>query len=151
MPYASPFMAAPAWPMYMPSYMPRPLTQSPFLKAQLEELAMRNQDIGPRELEIQRMSQSLNLKALQNARARPATSARGSKSTRRREQAPESASSQLPSKRSQTPSGAPFLRDQRCFSDCGPPTSSQNGASQTMKTVMQGTVKSSLTLLGVIP
>ena len=32
-PYASPFMAPPPWPMYMLSYMPRPLTQLPYLQA----------------------------------------------------------------------------------------------------------------------
>ena len=43
--YASPFVAPPAWPMYMPSCMPRPLTHSSFLQAQFEELARRNHDM----------------------------------------------------------------------------------------------------------
>ena len=66
-PYASPFMAPPAWPMYMPSYMPRPNTQLPFMQAQFEELARRHQDIEARELEVQRMSRTLNLEAVRNA------------------------------------------------------------------------------------
>ena len=44
LPDASPFMAPPAWPMYMASYMPRPLTQPPFIQAQFEELARQNQE-----------------------------------------------------------------------------------------------------------
>ena len=78
-PYASPFMAPPAWPMYMPSYLPRPLSQPPFLQAQFEELARQNQDMEANELEIQRISRSLNLKAV-NARTLLATSARGHRS-----------------------------------------------------------------------
>ena len=38
-PYASALMAPPAWPMYMPSYMPRSLTQQAFMQAEFEELA----------------------------------------------------------------------------------------------------------------
>ena len=55
-PYASPFMAPPVWPMYMPGDIPRPLTQPPFLQAQFEEFARRNQDMEAQELEIQHMS-----------------------------------------------------------------------------------------------
>ena len=40
MPYASTFMAPPAWQMYMP----RPFTQPPFMQAQFEELARQHQD-----------------------------------------------------------------------------------------------------------
>ena len=47
----------PAWLMYMPSYMPRPLTQPPFMQAQFEELARRHQDSGTRA-QFQRMSQT---------------------------------------------------------------------------------------------
>ena len=60
-----------------------------------------------RELEVQQMSRSLNLKAVIKSKSKPATSTRGSKSTKRGEQAPESANSQLASQRCQTPSGAP--------------------------------------------
>ena len=94
-PYVSPIMAPPAWPIYLPSYMPRPLTQLHFLHAHFEELARWNQDMEARELEIQCISRSLNLKAVKNARTRLATSARGNKST------------QLASQQSQTPSGLP--------------------------------------------
>ena len=82
-PYASPFVVPPAWPMYMPnvSYMPRPLTQLPFVQAQFEELARRSQDMEARELEIQRMSRSLNLKSVKKARAKPTTH-RGSRDKR---------------------------------------------------------------------
>ena len=66
-PYASAFMARPAWPMHMPSYMLRPLTQLPFMQAQLEELARQHQDIEARELEVQCMSRTLNLNAVRNA------------------------------------------------------------------------------------
>ena len=105
--YASPFVAPPPWPMYMPnvSYMPRPLTQPPFLQAQFEELARRNQDMEACELEIQRMSRSLNLKAVKKARAKP-TMPRGSRD-KRGEQTPVNVSTQLAPQRSQTPSGAP--------------------------------------------
>ena len=50
-PYASrsPFMAPPPWPMYMPSYMPRPLAKPPYLQAQFEELARQNQDMEAHE------------------------------------------------------------------------------------------------------
>ena len=37
-PYASAFMAPPAWPMYMPSYMPRTPTQQAFMQADLKSL-----------------------------------------------------------------------------------------------------------------
>ena len=110
-PYPSPFVAPTPWPMYMPnvSYMPRPVTRPPFLQAQFEELARRNQDMEARELDIQRMSRSLNLKAVKKATAKP-TTPRGSRD-KRGEQTPVSASSQLAPQRSQTASGAPPLRD----------------------------------------
>ena len=44
-PYTCALMAPPAWPMYMPSYMPRPPTQPPFMQAQFEELARQCKDI----------------------------------------------------------------------------------------------------------
>ena len=54
----------PAWPMYMPSNMPRPLQQPPFLQDQFEELTRQHQDIHVQELELQRMSQTINLNAV---------------------------------------------------------------------------------------
>ena len=77
------------------------------MQAQFEELARHRQDIEARELKVQRMSRTHNLNAVRDARVRSATSIRGSKRTHGKEQAPERASSQLPSYRSQTPSGAP--------------------------------------------
>ena len=38
-PYASAFMAPPAWPMYVPCNMPRPPTQPAFMQAEFKELA----------------------------------------------------------------------------------------------------------------
>ena len=108
-PYASAFIAPPAWPMYMPSCMPRPLTQPTFMQAQFEELARQHQDLEALELEVKRMSRTLNRNAVRNARVRSATSVRGSKRTCGQEQAIECASSQLASQRSQNPSGAPPL------------------------------------------
>ena len=107
MPYASTFMAPPAWPMYinMPSYVPRSLTQPPFMQAQFEELARQREDIEVRELVVQRMSHNLNV--VRNARVRSATSVRGNKCTHDKEQAPGLAGSQSALQRSQTPSGAP--------------------------------------------
>ena len=61
-------MAPPAWPMYMPSYMPRPPTQLPFLQDQFEELPRQHQDIEVRELEVQCMSRTHNLNAVRDAR-----------------------------------------------------------------------------------
>ena len=85
---------------------------------------------------VQRMSQTLNLKAVRNARARPATSTRESKNTHRREQAPQSVSSQLASQLSQIPSGIE-VNDTGVSQTISPPTPSQDGASQTMETVVQ--------------
>ena len=120
-PYASPFVAPPPWPMYMPSvsYMPRPVTQPPFLQAQFEELARRNQDMEARELEIQRMSRSLNLKAVKKARAKP-TMPRGRRD-KRGEQTPVSVSTKLAPQRSQTPSGAPPSGTEEVSQTVAPP------------------------------
>ena len=65
----------------MPSCMPRPLTQPTFMQAQFEELARQHQDIEALELEVKRMSRTLNRNAVRNARVRSATSVRGSKRT----------------------------------------------------------------------
>ena len=101
-PYASAFMAPPAWPMYMPCYMPRPPTQPPFMQAQFEGVPRQRQDLEARELEVQLMSCTHNLNAVRDARVRSATSVRGSKHSREKEQL----ASQLASQRSQPPSGA---------------------------------------------
>ena len=82
-PYASAFMAPPAWPMYMPGCMPRPPTQPPFMQAQFEELIRQRQDIEARDLEvISKLYQTHNLNAVRDDRIRSATSVRGSKHTR---------------------------------------------------------------------
>ena len=60
-PYACALVAPPAWPMFMPSYMPRPPTQPPFMQAQFEELARQCQDIEVQDLEVQRMCPTHNL------------------------------------------------------------------------------------------
>ena len=155
-PYASTFMTPPAWPMYMPSYMPRPPTQLPFMQAQFKELAWQRKDIEARELEVQRMSQTHNLNSVRDARIRSATSVRGNKHTRGKEQAPGHASSQLASQRSQTPLGAPpswmeVISTGISQTVAPPPAGSQDGDSQNVEAMVQDLVKSSLTQLGVIP
>ena len=100
-PYASAFMAPSAWPVYMPSYMPWPM------QAEFEELARQHQDLMARELEVQRMTRTCNLNAVRAAGATTTASVAGSKRSHKKEQAPSKASSQIASRRSQTPSGAP--------------------------------------------
>ena len=75
-PYASAFtfMAPPAWPMYMPSYMPRPPTQQAFMQAEFKELARQR-----RELKVQCMTRPCNLNAVRDARVATATSVTGSR------------------------------------------------------------------------
>ena len=124
-------MPPPAWPMYMPGYLPRPVTHSPFLKAQFEELARRDQEMVVRELEVQCMSRSLNLEAVRKTKFKPATSTRGN--------------SQLASRRS-PPTGI-----EEVSQTVAPPTPSQDGASQDTRTVVQSGTKTSLTQFGVIP
>ena len=131
-------MAPPVWPMYMPSYMPRPLTQPPFLQAHFEELARPCQDIEAQELEVERMSQTHNLNAVRDARVGSATSVRGNKCTRGKEQAPGRAGIQLTSQRSQTPLGAPDsgieVISMGISQTFAPPTTSQVRARQNMET-----------------
>ena len=43
MPYTSAYMAPPAWPMHMPSYLPRPQIQQSSTQAKREQLAMQRQ------------------------------------------------------------------------------------------------------------
>ena len=62
-----------------------------------------------------------------------------------------SVSSQLAPQRSQTPSGATPSGIEEISQTVAPPTSSQDGASQDKRTVVQGSVRTSLTQLGVIP
>ena len=108
MPYVSAFMAPPSWPVYMPSYMPRPPVQLVSMQTEFEELAMQPQELEARELEVQQMT--LNLNAVPDARVTTSASVTGSKHSRSKEQAPlkpRRASSQVASQRYLTPSGSP--------------------------------------------
>ena len=101
------------------------------------------------------MSRTHNLNAVRDARVRSPTSVRGSKRTRRKEQPPERAGSQLASQRSQTPLGAPpsgiKVISTGVSQTVAPPTTSQVGLARINETMVQGLVKSSLTKFGVIP
>ena len=81
--------------------MPRPM------QAEFEELARQCQDLVAREPDVQRMTRTCNLNAVRAAGVATAVSVPGSRRSRMKEQAPRRASSQIASKRSQTPSGAP--------------------------------------------
>ena len=87
-PYASEFMAPPTWPMYVPSYMPRPPAQQALMQAEFEELARQCQDLEVRELEVQRMTRTRNLNAMRDARVTATTSVAGSRHSCNKEQAP---------------------------------------------------------------
>ena len=80
--------------------MPRPM------QAEFEELARQHQDLMACELEVQRMSRTCNLNPVRAAGAATAASVAGSRLSRKNEQASRKASSQIVSKRSQTPSGS---------------------------------------------
>ena len=66
-PYASACMAPPAWPMYMPSYMPWPPTLPAFMQAEFEELARQHQDLEACELKVQLTTRTCNLNAVRDA------------------------------------------------------------------------------------
>ena len=153
-PYASAFMAPPAWPMYMPSYMPRPPTQPAFMQAEFEELARQRQDLEACELEVQHLTRTCNLIGVTDDGVATAASVPGSRRSHKKEQAPRRASSQIASKRSQTTLGAPLsgieVSTGVAQTVAPPPVSSQDGASQEVKAMVQDIVKSSLTQLGVI-
>ena len=68
-PDASAFMAPPAWPMYMPSYMPRPPAQKPLKQAEFEEFDRQGQYLEPRELKVQHMTRTHNLNAVRDAKS----------------------------------------------------------------------------------
>ena len=78
MPFASVFIATPSWPMYMPSYMPRPQVQQVSTQAEFKELARQCQDLEARDLEVQQMIRTLNLNAERDARVMTAASVVGS-------------------------------------------------------------------------
>ena len=87
-----------------------PRHSRPLCKLSLKSLPgnRQRQDLEARELEIQRMTRTRNLNAVRDARVMTATSVAGSRHSRKKEQAPRHASSQIASQRSLTPSGAPF-------------------------------------------
>ena len=67
-PYAGGFMAPPAWPTYMPSYMPWPTAQQALMQAEFEELVRQHHDLEARELKVQCMTRTRNLNAVRDAR-----------------------------------------------------------------------------------
>ena len=102
------------------------------------------------------MTRTHNLNAVRDARVTKATSVAGSRHSRKKEQAPRRASSQIASQRSQTPSGAPpsgieVIGTGITQNVAPPPVSFQDGANQEMKAMVQDMAKSSLTQLGVMP
>ena len=133
--------------MYMPSYMPRPM------QAEFEELARQCQDLVARELEVQHMTRTCNSNAVRAAGATATASVPGSRHSRKKEQAPRPASSQIASKRSQTSSGAPpsGIEASTGVTAAPPPVSFQDGARQEVQAMVQDMVNSSLTQLEVIP
>ena len=102
------------------------------------------------------MTRNRHLNAVTDARVTTATSVAGSRHSRKKKQAPTRASSQIASYRSQTPSGAPpsgieVISTGITQTVAPPPVSSQDGANQEVKAMVQNIVKSSLVQLGVIP
>ena len=142
-------MAPTVWPMYMPSYMPRPM------QAEFGELARQHQDLMVCELKIQRMTQTCSLNAVRAAGATTTASVPGSRRSRKKEQAPRKTSSQIASKTSQTPSGAQpsgIKTSTGVTQTAVPlPVSSQDCASNEVNAMVQDLIKSTLTQLGVIP
>ena len=60
-PYPSAFMAPLAWPMYMNSYLPKPVAQQSSMQAECEELDRQRHDLEARELEVEQLTRALNL------------------------------------------------------------------------------------------
>ena len=60
-PYPSAFMAPLAWPMYIPSYLPKPVAQQSSMQAECEELDRQRHDLEARELEVEQLTRALNL------------------------------------------------------------------------------------------
>ena len=82
-------MAPPAWPMYMPSYMPRSPAQQALMQAEFEELTRQRQHLEAQELEVPRMTRTSNLNTVRDATVTTATSAAGSRHSHKKEQAPK--------------------------------------------------------------
>ena len=71
-PYPSAYMAPPACPMYMPSYLPRPQMEQSSTQSERELLAMQRQELEARELEVDRRTSALNLNAVRDDETRSA-------------------------------------------------------------------------------
>ena len=80
-------MVPPAWPMYMPSYLPGSPAQQTSMQAEREELARQCHDLEARELEVERMTRALILNAVRDAEAKSATPLVESSRSRTQEQA----------------------------------------------------------------
>ena len=63
-------MAPLAWPVYMPSYLPRPLAQQSPMQAECEELDRQHHDLDAVELEVQQINRALNFNAVRDAEAK---------------------------------------------------------------------------------
>ena len=71
-PYPDTYMAPPAWPMYMPSYLPRPQMEPSSTQSEREQLAIQRQELEVKELEVKRRTQALNLNTIRDAETRSA-------------------------------------------------------------------------------
>ena len=100
------------------------------------------------------MTRTCNLNVVRDAGVATPASVTGSRHSRYKEQAPRGASSQIASKRSQTPSGAPPLGIEASTgiaqTVAPSPGSSQDGAYQEVKAMVQDIDKSSMTQPGVV-
>ena len=71
-PYPSTYVAPPAWPMCMPSYLPQPQIQQSSAQAELEQLALQSQELEARELEVERRTRAVNQDAVKGAETKSA-------------------------------------------------------------------------------
>ena len=165
-PYPSAYMAPPAWPMFMPSYLPRPQMEQSSTQSEREQLSMQSQELEARELEVKRRTRALNLNAVRDAEIKSTgPSVRSSRHILlNQEQAPirpKRASSQvafqisLPLKKG-FPSGIKVTSTVTTETVKPPPASPRSeqdgtGQAQDFKAMMQDMIRSSLTEFGVIP
>ena len=100
-------MAPPAWPVYMPSYLPLSQAQQSSTQVECEELAMQRQESEAGELEVEMRTRALNLNVVRDTENRSATpSVRSSRTGTSQEQSPikpKRTSSQVASQRSLPP------------------------------------------------
>ena len=164
-PHLSAYIAPPAWPMFMPSYLPQPQMEQSSTQAELEQLEMQRQELEARELEVERRTRAVNLNAVTDAETESASfSVRSSRICTSQEQAPikpKCVSFQLASQRSLPPKKG-FLSGIKVTSMVTtktvkpPPTSPRSeqdgtGQAQDFNAMMQDMIRSSLTVCGVIP